>query len=657
MEKEIIKENTKKKLNDNKRFKSNPRLIMFFLNGSKRFFIASIICSLLVTTFELINPRIIAYTVDTVIGEENKALPGFLQSIVDGIGGGEYIKSHLYIIALVIIGVAALAVISRFMFRMFNARGQEKLVRNMRDTLYRHIIRLPVKWHNENQTGDIIQRCTSDVDTVRRFLAEQLTNLVRVVILIVMSIIFMLNINVKLAMIAIALVPVIILYSLFFHRSIGKSFQKVDDMEGRLSAMVQENLTGVRVVRAFGKESYERERFGKANSKYCNMWVRLMQLLSIFWATGDLVSGSQVMLVVAFGAAFCVRGTLTTGELIAFISYNALLTWPVRSLGRVISEMSKAGISIDRIRYIMNSVEEDNATDPREADMKGDITFENVTFVYPEKEEKEETPEEKDKKKTSEDIIKAAKEASEKKDAEEIPENKELIKVLDDVSFEIKAGTTIGILGGTGSGKSTLIQLLDRLLEIDEESGCSGRITIGGVDIRDIDRKYLRTNIGIVLQEPYLFSGTLAENISITDDSLDMDKVKSASKVAALEETVEKFSKGYETYVGERGVTLSGGQKQRTAIAQMLLRQPPIMVFDDSLSAVDAETDAKIRTALRERSKGTTTILIAHRISTIMHADMIIVLDRGRVVERGTHDELVAKGGLYNKIFRLQQPA
>ena len=642
MKKEI---NTK----ENIKFKSNPSLIMYFLRGSKRFFIASIICSLLVTTFELINPRIIAYTVDTVIGEENKALPGFLQAIVDGIGGGEYIKSHLYIIALVIITVAVLAVLSRFMFRMFNARGQEKLVRNMRDTLYSHIIRLPVKWHNENQTGDIIQRCTSDVDTVRRFLAEQLTNLVRVIILIVMSIIFMLNINVKLAMIAIALVPVIILYSLFFHKSIGKSFQKVDDMEGRLSAMVQENLTGVRVVRAFGKESYERERFGKANSKYCNMWVKLMQLLSIFWATGDLVSGTQVMLVVAFGATFCVRGTLTTGELIAFISYNALLTWPVRSLGRVISEMSKAGISIDRIRYIMNSVEEDNAEDPKQADMKGDITFENVTFAYPEKEEKEEPSEDKkDKKKALED---------KKNTEEDKAEKKELIKVLDDVSFEIKAGTTIGILGGTGSGKSTLIQLLDRLLEIDENSGCSGKITIGGVDIKDIDRKFLRTNIGIVLQEPYLFSGTLAENISITDDHLDMDKVKSASKVAALEETVDKFSKGYETYVGERGVTLSGGQKQRTAIAQMLLRQPPIMVFDDSLSAVDAETDAKIRTALKERSKGTTTILIAHRISTIMHADMIIVLDHGRIVERGTHDELVKRGGLYEKIFRLQQPA
>ncbi len=624
------------------------------------------ISSALVSMLDLINPRIIAYTVDSVIGEEERSLPGLLKKAVDGIGGSVYFRTHLHIIALVIAGMAVLAIICRYLFRIFNAKGEEKLVRNMRDVLYRHIIHLPVKWHNENQTGDIIQRCTSDVDTVRRFLAEQLTNLVRVVILIVMSIIFMLNINWKLALIAIALVPVIILYSLFFHNRIGKSFKTVDDMEGKVSAMVQENLTGVRVVRAFGKERYERERFGKANEEYCNMWIRLMRLLSFFWASGDLVSGTQVMLVVAFGAAFCVKGTLTTGELIAFISYNAMLTWPVRSLGRVISEMSKTGVSIDRIKYIMNSEEEVNTGDSAEADMGGDIAFEHVSFAYPVKEEAatdglkdKATDSAKDGKKDSA-IDKAEDTATDSANKETDPgknvNGPRYTEVLTDVTFTIPAGKTVGILGGTGSGKSTLIQLLDRLLEIEGE-GCGGRITIGDTDIRDIDRKYLRENIGMVLQEPYLFSGTLAENISITNDDLNMDEVKTAARVAALDEAIEKFTKGYETYVGERGVTLSGGQKQRTAIAQMLIRKPPIMIFDDSLSAVDAETDSKIRAALRERSKDTTTIIIAHRISTLMHADKIIVLDHGKITQQGTHEELIGQDGLYKKIFELQQPA
>ncbi|MCR5769963.1 MAG: ABC transporter ATP-binding protein/permease [Butyrivibrio sp.] len=596
-----------------KKFNTRSSMIFFFVRGSKRYFIMAVIFAGLCVLLDMINPKIIQYTVDTVLNDNASSLPAFLENIVMNIGGVEYIKSHLYIVALAVIVVALLAGVSRYLFRTLNAKGAETLVKRMRDVLFDQIIHLPFAWHNKNHTGDIIQRCTSDVEVIKNFLSEQLTNLFRVVILMVMSLYFMFRIDVRLTLISAAFFPVIILYSLFFHNKIASSFMEVDEMEGQVSAIAQENLTGVRVVRAFGREKYEKERFETKNEEYMNTWIGLMKLLSSFWATGDLISGLQVMLIVVIGGYFCVRGEMTVGGYIAFVSYNSMLTWPVRMLGRVISEMSKSGVSIDRIRYIMNSEIEVDKENAKEPDMDKDIHFENVSFSY----------------------------------GEDSPE------VLDDVSFTVKAGTTVGILGGTGSGKSTLMYLLDRLYNIEPDCG---DIKIGSVNIADIKMEHLRKNIGMVLQEPYLFSSTLADNIAITRDKLDMKDVREASRIAMLDEAIEKFSKGYETYVGERGVTLSGGQKQRAAIAQMLIRKPKIMVFDDSLSAVDSETDAKIRAALNEKTENTTVILIAHRITTLMKADNIIVMDRGRIVESGTHEELLAAGGQYSKIYKLQKP-
>ncbi len=606
-----------------KRFPTRRSMLMFFLRGNIRFFVLSVILAVLMSALDLVNPRIIAFTVDSVLGDKEPEVPGFVLSFIESVGGMEYLREHLYLIAVAVVLVALGAALGRYLFRVFNAMGGEGLVRRMRETLYDHIVHLPLSWHNRNQTGDIIQRCTSDVDTIRNFLAEQLVTLVRVIILIALAIFFMLQLNTKLTLVAVILIPVIVGYSLVFHNKIGSSFLVVDNMEGRLSAMVQENLTGVRVVRAFGREAYERERFEKSNEEYMNTWIHLMKLLSSFWATGDLSSGLQVLLIAGVGAVFCVRGEITAGEYIAFISYNAMLTWPVRMLGRVISEMSKSGVSIDRICYIMNSPVEKDAEDAVCPDMKGDIVFDHVSFSY----EDTEDPEGTHKGHTG--------------------------AVLEDVSFTVKAGTTVGILGGTGSGKSTLLHLLDHLYDLEEGQG---RVTIGGVDVKQIRLEHLRRNIGIVLQEPYLFSGTLAENIALTQETLEMPRVKAVAKVAALHSSVKKFSKGYDTYVGERGVTLSGGQKQRTAIAQMLIRKPPIMIFDDSLSAVDAETDARIRHALEQEVEGATTLLIAHRISTLMNADHIVVLDHGRVAEEGTHEELLAMNGIYSRIYRLQQP-
>ncbi len=585
---------------------SHARLLGRFLQGSLHLFVISILCSLCVSVLDLVNPRIIGYAVDTVIGNAAD-LPAFLARIP----GIRHVFSGIGAAALAVVVLALLAALFRFLAGTFNAKGAETLVRRMRELLFSHLLRLPLSWYAENQTGDIIQRCTSDVETIKNFVSEQLTQLFRTILLIVLALAFMSGISRGLTLIAFLFIPVIVLYSLFFHSRIGAAFQRADEEEGKLSSIVQENLTGVRVVRAFGREAQERERFETKNRSYTEFWVHLMKLLSAFWASGDLISGLQVMLVVVLGAVFCVRGQLSAGNYIAFITYNAMLTWPVRSLGRVISEMSKAGISIDRIAYILSSKEEDERDGGEEPDLHQDITFSHVFFRYQE----------------------------------------ELPLVLSDVSFTVRAGETLGILGGTGSGKTTAAELLDALYDLPE--GC-GSIRIGDTDLRDISRHYLRRGIGFVQQEPYLFSGTLLHNLTLANPAATKDEVEEAAKISCLDEAVAKFEEGYETVVGERGVTLSGGQKQRTAIAQMLLGNPTIMIFDDALSAVDAATDAKIRRALSQKSKDATVLLVTHRITTLSGADRILVLDHGRVAELGTPQELYEKNGLYRRIYDLQ---
>ncbi len=594
-----------------KKFESKTELVLFFLNGSKRYFIGAIIFACLVSLLDMINPKIISYTVDSVLSDSTTALPTFIDHIIKDLGGNAWLKNHLGVIALCVICVSLIGAVCRFLFNLCNTKGAEKLVHTMRNELFNHILHLPFSWHSENQTGDIIQRCTSDVEQIKIFLSEQLTLLFRFIILIVLAMYFMFSINVKLTFVAAIFIPIIIGYSVFFHKGIGESFEKVDIEEGKLSSIAQENLTGVRVVRAFGRESYERERFEKQNEYYTSMWVHLMNLLAAFWSSADLFSYLQIMCVLAYGAVLTVNGEMSAGDYIAFNSYASMLMWPIRMLGRVIANLSKAGISIDRLMYIMNSEEEHDKEDAKDIDMHQDIVFDHVSFQYENG--------------TSE--------------------------ILEDISFEVKAGTTVGILGGTGSGKSTLMYLLDRLYELKDGEGS---ITIGGVDIKDIKSECLRKNIGMVLQEPYLFSRTLEENIAIALPDMDQEKVRLAAKVASLDHAIEHFQEGYQTYVGERGVTLSGGQKQRTAIAQMLISKPPIMVFDDSLSAVDAETDAKIRSALKENVGDSTVILIAQRITTLMNADLILVMDNGKIIERGTHDQLIQQDGIYKKIYDLQ---
>ena len=405
-------------------------MILRFLRGSKLLFVTSMLASALAALADMVSPQIVRVAVDHVLGSApTETLPGFAVRLIGRAGGVAALREHIWILALAVVAVAVVKAAAQYGYEVSKTAASETLVKTMRDSLFSHIERLPYAWHMKNRTGDIIQRCTSDIDTLKNFLAEQMTNLIRIVILLALSVAFMLGMNPRLTLIAMLPVPVIIGYSLYFHKKIGEAFLACDENEGILSTLAQENLTGVRVVRAFGRERDERDRFEKQNRYYTGLWMKLARPLATFWSVGDVLSGLQILLTVVFGAVFCIRGSMGPGAYIAFLSYCAMMTWPVRMLGRMISEMSKAGVSLDRIRYIMESPEEETSVGLT-PDLSGDIVFDRVSFSYDGGAD-----------------------------------------VLHDMSFTVPAGSTLGILGGTGSGKSTLVLLLDKLYELPEGQG------------------------------------------------------------------------------------------------------------------------------------------------------------------------------------------
>ena len=437
--------------------------------------------------------------------------------------------------------------------------------------------------------------------------------MLRTLILITTALTLMFSMNAALSFVALIFIPIVMLYSGIYYRRISRQFRDADEAEGDLTVAVQENLTGVRVVRAFGRERYEVDRFDEKNNTFANKWINLGYTLGAYWGLGDLVTGLQVLSVIVFGSLLAVRGSITLGEFLVFVSYNQTLAWPVRSLGRTLSEMSKTGVSLTRLYEILVARAEDEEENPGRAkpDLTGDIVFDNVTFRY------------------------------------------ETQPVLKNLSFTVPHGKTFGILGATGAGKSTITYLLNRLYDLPPDGG---RITIGGVDLRDIDRDHLRRGVGVVLQEPFLFSKTIEQNIGIAVQNPTLEKVRRCAAIADVDESIIGFANGYDTMVGERGVTLSGGQKQRVAIARTLMLDAPVLVFDDSLSAVDLETDARIRDTQRS-TVDSTVILISHRISTLMHADCILVLEDGAVADIGTHQELISRPGVYRRVFEMQSDA
>jgi ATP-binding cassette subfamily B protein len=526
---------------------------------------------------------------------------------------GGMLNSTLIWIGVGFIGLAALEGTFSFLSGRLAAYTAEGITRRLRDFLFDHIQRLTFSYHATTPTGDLIERVTSDVDALRRFFAEQAIGVGRIVLLFVINFVAILNLNVKLALVSIVVIPFILLVSLWFFKKVTKAYEDYQAQEAILSTTLQENLTGVRVVKAFARQDYEKSKFEKDNwGKYLKGKILLL-MHSLFWPLSDIVLGFQMLFGFVFGANMAIRGEITLGTYIAYVGLVVWLIWPIRNLGRIIVQTSTGMVSYARLMEVVKQEREplfDGRLQPEGA-ARGDLLFEDVSFTY----------------------------SDGKSD------------VLKNISFHATPGQSIALLGSTGSGKTSLVNLLPRFHEYT-----GGRILLDGVELKDYSRAYLRKQIGIVEQEPFLFSRSIRENIMYgVGREIPVEDVERAAKAAAVHDVILTFPDGYNTLVGEKGVTLSGGQKQRVAIARTLLKNPRILILDDSTSSVDTETEAEIREALNGLMQNRTTFIIAHRIQSVMIADLILVLDKGEVVQMGTHDELLKDAnGMYRQIYDIQ---
>lgn len=534
-----------------------------------------------------------------------------LQRFIDNIILAGKFGTDLVIVVLSFIGFSLLQGSFTFLSGWFASKTSESVTRRLRNYLFDHLQRLPYAFHAEAQTGDLISRSTSDVDAINRFFGEQAIGIGRILLMFIVNIIALVRLNARLALISIIAIPAIIGVSIYFFKKVSKAYEKYQEQEATLSSRLQENLTGIRVVKAFARQGYESYKFDRENWEKFRLGKQLLTIHSTFWPISDIICGFQMLGSFLAGALMALNGEITLGTYLAFTALVIWIIWPMRGLGRLIVQTSTGMVSYSRVAHILEQDREPltDGTHNPEGDVQGELIFDDVSFEY-----------------------------------------EEGHPVLENISFVCKPGNVIALLGSTGSGKTSLVNLLPRFYD-----PTSGVISLDGVALTEYSRKYLRSQIGIVEQEPFLFSRTIKENITYgVHRKVEDEEVMQAARFAAIHDVIETFPKGYDTLVGERGVTLSGGQKQRVAIARALLKNPRILILDDSTSSVDTETEAQIRSALEHLMTDRTTFIIAHRIQSVMEADLILVFDKGKIIQMGTHADLINVEGMYKDIFDIQ---